>query len=531
MSKRFLTQIFFWCIFLNCASLSCAILAESQTIYFQPNTTQIFTELYQAYGLLNPPQKTFFEDAFYLDQSIPPKTLPLQPSNQAILDHTSQVLSEFHKRVGDLELYIDPSKSKPLFYTASGSKHLIVALVYGIVMTEPDKKFLFVEKAPFYSGHPSAVSGLFNYQNARFLAFHELSEIKLEPEEVLVEFVTSPNNPDGKFRKPLTDAQIIIGDFVFTSSSFGNKGTGYTDENIEWVRKARAQGKHVFSINSASKQFGKTGTRCGYIWYPMQDEYAASIFNKFFGFISTSTVGGGTAGMEEFLNLIKAFLNLPDTGLALRQDANKSLSKRHELVEKELLSRYPGSEVTSIAGSPTFFAKIKDPRIPGKEAWEVLFEDFDVVVNHGEPMGETNEFIRLNLSGYSRPLAEFLNRLAGRKKYEEKDLLLVSTGACASFTVFAQDLTNTVYIVKPNDCRIDVDTQRGPVEILLPPFIGYEKSNVMIVKKVDSSSNSVSIKGENFSVTLRGKGEQVRVQWVQTLDFQGRWQIVNGQLN
>ncbi|MBS0652462.1 MAG: hypothetical protein JSR39_02930 [Verrucomicrobia bacterium] len=208
-------------------------------IYLQPNTAQLFTELYQAYGLLNPPAKTIIESALYLDQSTYPSILPMQPSNQAIFDHASGVLSEFHRRVGDLELYLDPHNPKPFFYTAAGSKQLIVALVYGIVMSEPQKKFLFVEQAPFYSGHPNAVTELFNYPNARFQAFHDPAEIKLEPGEVLVEFVTSPNNPDGKFRKPLTDASIIIADFVFASSAFGSNGTGYIEENIEWIREAR----------------------------------------------------------------------------------------------------------------------------------------------------------------------------------------------------------------------------------------------------------------------------------------------------
>lgn len=396
------------------------------TIYLQPNITQIFTELYAAYGLLHPPAKTFFDDAVYLDQSTPITILPMQPADQVIFDHASRVLSEFHTRVNDLELYIDPTQPKPFFYTASGSKHLIVALVYGMVMAEPDKKFLFVEQAPFYSGHPSAVSGIFKYPNARFLAFHDPAEVKPEPGEVLVEFVTSPNNPDGKFRKPLTNAQIIIADFVFASSAFGSDGTGYLDRNIDWMRQARAQGKHVFSFNSASKQFGKTGARCGYIWYPIYDPYAALIFPKFFGFISASTVAGGTVGLAEFLDLIKALLELPDTGKALRVDCRASLIQRHELVNKELLRRYPGSEVISIPGSPTFFAKLKDPRIPSKRASDVILDDLAVSVNNGEPMGENNEFIRFNLSGASETLVIFLNRLAGENRYTIPDVLSIS---------------------------------------------------------------------------------------------------------
>lgn len=498
-------------------------------IYLQPNTTQLFTELYQAYGLLNPPERTFFEEALYLDQSTPPSIFPFQPSNQNIFDHASQVLGEFHKRVNDLELYIDPNKPKPFFFVGSGSKHLIVALVYGIVMSEPNKKFVFVEQSPFYSGHPNAVTSIFKYPNARFQAFHDPSEVKLEPGEVLVEFVTSPNNPDGKFRKPFTDAQIIIADFVFASSTFGSDGTGYLEKNLEWIRQARSAGKHVFSFNSASKQFGKTGTRCGYMWYPTYDSYASSIFKNFFNFISLSTVGGGSTGLAEFLNLIKAFLDLPDAGKALRKDGSKSLMKRHELVEKELLMRYPGSTVISIPGSPTLFAKIKDSRIPEKRASDVIFEDLKVAVNQGEPMGETNEFIRLNLSGYSQLIVEFLNRLSGQKKYETKDVLSVSAQVCPYYKVCSQESKNTIYIVSPGNCSIDADASMGPIEMIFPPFINYDISNVMTVRKTDSSKYTVIVKTEEFTVTLKDKDESLSIQWAQPFYFNGRWKIVGEQ--
>lgn len=512
------------CVVVLCIPIWAADKVEEK-IYLQPNTTQIFTELYQVYGLLSPPARTFFENTLYLDQFTLPNIVPMQPSNQAIFDHANQVLTQFYTHVHELELYVDPTKPKPFFYTAVGSKHLIVALVYAIAMSEPDKKFVFVEQAPYYSGHPNAVTGLFQYPNARFLAFHDLSEIKLEPGEVVVEFVTSPNNPDGKFRKPLTDAQIIIADFVFASSAFGTDGTGYLTKNIEWIREARAAGKHVFSFNSASKQFGKTGTRCGYIWYPMYDDYAALIFKRFFNFISFSTVAAGSSGIAEFLDLIKALLDLPDTGETLRQDALKSLMKRHELVERELLNNYPGSTILSVLGSPTFFAKIQDERIPAKGAAEVILEDFGAVVNNGEPMGETNAFVRLNLSGYSQGLVAFLNRLANQDKYKEEDLLLTSANECSYSLITARGSTKTTYFVRPGDCLIDADASKGAIEILFPPFIDYEKSGVVTIKKIDSSQNPITVHAENAKVIITKRNEKAQLQWRQPLYHNGRWHL------
>ena len=491
-------------------------LMGEEVLFLQPNTTQIFTELYQVYGLAHPPQRTFFENGLYLDQSVPPEVLPLQPSNQVIFDHASEVLREFHKRNNDLELYIDPEKPKPFFYTAVGSKHLLVALVYAIAMTEPEKKFLFIEEIPYYSGHPNALK-IFSYPNARFVGFHDPAEVQPNEGEVVVEFVTSPNNPDGKFRKPHPLTQVIIGDFVFASSAFGSDGWGYNEKNIEWVREARKSGKTVFSLNSASKQFGKTGTRVGYIWYPMHDTYAASIFKKFFQFISYSTVSGGSSGLAEFLNLIKAFLDMPDNGRALRQDANKSLAERHKLVEKEILKRYPGSTITSIPGSPTFFAKIKDERIPAKKASDVLLEDIKFYVNHGELMGESNEYVRLNLSGYSEILVDFLNRLRGEKVYTAQDLLVTSASVCKKTKVVAN------YAVNPGDCRLEVDAFEGPITITLSPFMDYITGPLLTIKKVDGSPHAVLVESNEFKHTLNKRDEIVQVQWEQPDYLNGQW--------
>lgn len=412
------------------------------------------------------------------------------------------------------------------FYTAAGSKHLIVALVYAIALSEPDKKFLFVEQAPYYSGHPNAVSDIFKYPNARFLTFHHPSEIVRQSEEILVEFVTSPNNPDGKFRKPVTDANIIIADFVFVSSAFGSDGMGYVDQNLEWIREARSKGKHVFSFNSASKQYGKTGSRCGYIWFPLHDPYASKIFKNFFNFISFSTVGGGTTGLEDYLNLVQAFLELPDAGKSIRKDANASLKKRHQLIEKELLNRYPGSEIVSIPGSPTFFAKLKDLRVPEKRAADVILEDLDATVNNGTPMGENDEYIRINLLGYGQILVEFLNRLAVQNTYTLKDVLAVSAQVCHHSLVCASGKTNTIYIATPGDCVIESDALKGPVEIILPSFIDYLNSNPITIRKIDNSRNPILVKSDTFTKKLRKQGEVLHVQWSQPLYLNGEWQVV-----
>lgn len=491
-------------------------------IFLRPNTTQIFSELYEKYGLLDNPPVNVFESAVYLDQTGQPPILPLQASNQAIFKHAESVLRKFHESQNNLELFLSPEESNPFFYTSNGSIQTIFALVYAIATSEPDKNFLFVEKIPYYSGHENSVGKIMPYPNARFQGFYSPDEIDLKPGEILVEFVTSPNNPDGKFRKPYTDASILIADFVFASSVFGDQGTGYLKENLEWIKKARSEGKHLFSFNSASKQFGKTGCRCGYFWYPMSDPYAKKIFDNFFKYISSTTVAGNTAGLSDFLNLISALLQLPDTGDMLRKDGHKTLTMRHAIIEKELLKKYPGSSVTSIAGSPTLFAELKDPRIPNTTAADIILADTSTSINIGTITGESASFIRLNLSGYTEELVLFANRLAGEEKYNRKDLFTSSKDVCNTKTVYSEKNREITYVAKPGDCLIHVDAKHGPVKIILPKLIDY-RNITLEIEKVDNSRNPVVVTFNNQDIAINKTKQTKKFQWKSILFEEERW--------
>jgi aspartate/methionine/tyrosine aminotransferase len=500
--------------------------SDETTLYLRPNTTQLFTELYRRYGLLHNRELTVIEQAPYLDQVGAPAPFPLQPADRAILNHAESILKKFHKKSGNLELFLEPGNHETFFYTTSGSIQIIYALVYAIATTFPDRKFLFVEKIPFYSGHHAAVELLFHYPNVRWQAFTHPTEISLLPGEILVEFVTSPNNPDGVFRAPETNADIIIADFVFASSAYGD-GTGYLDANIAWIRQARAAGKSLFSFNSSSKQFGKTGCRCGYLWFPLNHPFNSAIFPQFFNYISLSTIGGGTAGLSEFLNLISAFLEREDTGDHLRQDAHASLVKRYEILSKEILLRYPGSVITSVAGSPALFVQLFDPRLPTKSAREIIFDDLQSSVSGGVPFGATDAFFRVNLTGYSAELAEFANRLADAKKYSAHDFLISSEHVCNQIKICGSRKEKTHYVANPNNCVIKAHAKEGPIVVVLPEFIDYDVSNIITIKKTDRSHHRVKVKSRNFTQVLRKKSDQIQVQWRQPNFLDGAWSIVN----
>lgn len=489
------------------------------TINLKLNELPLFTELYQHYGLLNPPKIHLYNDGLYYAQ-ISHEFMPI-PSNKVIYNDAETTLRQYHQMQHSLGLFVDLKDKRALFLPTNGSLQIIYGLAYAIAQTDPGKNFLFVEKRPFYAGHPGAVEGLFHYSNAHFQAFTHPNEIKLQPNETLIEFVTSPNNPDGEFREPKTKANIIIADLVCAAPGFGADGSGYIEKNLAWIQQARKEGKHVFAFMSASKAFGKPGNRFGYIWFPLDDPYAVHIFSKFFYYIFNTTVGPSSTGVADTLNLVSVLIKNPDKEKLLRMDLFKTLIKRHELLATEIQKRYPGSVVTSSKGSLTLFVKIQSPKLSQIKAHELFARDFNVVLDEGKKMGATDEFVRINLCGYSEDLAEFLNRLAGYKKYKASDLLITSTQTCSKRTTY-----NESDVLTPDDCDVDVDAKKGDVTILLPPFLNFQSSNLITIKKTDSSSHILTIQEKHFSIKLKNQNDILQLKWEQPFFLNGHWKVI-----
>ncbi|AYV77716.1 MAG: LL-diaminopimelate aminotransferase [Edafosvirus sp.] len=496
-------------------------MSSQEFIYMTTNTGQLFTELYSKYSLLNPPLLNVVEQSTYL-RSSQGENPELAPN---FAKRAEEILTTYFKQEGTLDLYIDPNKDRNLqsFYPCTGGTQLFAGIVCAIVTFEPNKKFVFVQKIPYFNLHRVAVTN-FNYPNARYQGFYDVSEVtsQLQPGEEIVEYVTSVNNPDGTFRKPSTDANILIVDFVFGSPFYGPKGDGYLKENLKWMREARKQGKHIFSFDSASKHFGKAGDRWGYMWYPMYDEYAKNIYQHF---VDYTIVAGGVSCVSGsmFLDLVTSLLNISDINRkSLYKDFNRTIKKRYHLISKEIKKRYKGSTVATVKGSPTFYVQINDSRLSQKPAADIILADTNTFVNNGTVYGSNDTYIRVNLTGTSFDFVEFLNRLAGRYIYNESDVFISSVNICSQVSVNCEVVKGeNNYIVNPNDCDINVYTNMSPFTIVLPKFINYEFSKVITIRKFND--NYVKIQSDDFSINLDKK---IKVRWVNPFFKGGSWIIV-----
>ena len=492
-------------------------------VYLTVNTGFLFTEMDERYKLTQPPPLNVVNPALYLMNESTVDT----NQDPAFSRHAGEVLGNELKLEGSYELFVDPN-ADTTFLTGTGGGQIITAIPYALSRAFPNMNFLIVEKIPFFNLHRMAVVD-FSYSNVRWQGFYNPNEIVLRPGEILIEWVTSPNNPNGEFRQPVTEARIILADFVFASDTYGPNGNGYIQENLQWIRKARNEDKLVLSLDSASKHYGRPGDRIGYMWYPRNDGFGERLFPSFILGLFLFGASSSTS-CNQLLNFISLFSSLPErVRTNFFNDMNASLKKRYYVLSELLQKKYPGSTNITVAGSPTLFIKINDPRITQMDAVQVVFADTRTLGLSGIIYGDTREFVRFNLLAPSLDISTFANRLAGDDIYSPEDFVLSRKDGCVYKFINSHidSIVNCVkyYVVKFGDCVLEGDTSSYRIVIDLPLFIGYEFSPIISIKKINGMGHEMVIIGDGIDLTLSEK-EYVCIQWQNPLLRNGKWIII-----
>ncbi|OIT29702.1 PREDICTED: L-tryptophan--pyruvate aminotransferase 1-like [Nicotiana attenuata] len=150
----------------------------------------------------------------------------------------------------------------------TGSSQLIQAALYALSPTDQPEPISVVSAAPFYSSYPEVTdfvrSGLYKWAgDAR----------NFEKDGPYIEFITSPNNPDGVTREPVVngDQGILIHDLAYYWPQY----TAIT-----------SPAKYDVMLFTVSKCTGHAGSRIG--WALVRDKEVARKMTKF---MEISTIG------------------------------------------------------------------------------------------------------------------------------------------------------------------------------------------------------------------------------------------------
>jgi len=206
--------------------------------------------------------------------------------------------------------------------------------------------------------------------------FDDLASIN--PEH-LIEIVNTPNNPNNKIQKSITDAKWKIFDMVYSWPHFMDK------EDFKDLIKNPIQDNCIFS---ASKLFGLAGSRTG--WGFIKDQCLVSLIKEY---IFNSTLNWSRDGLNRTNTALISLFHPKTFAKSYFKDLRKIVVNRHEELSKKL----------------TLLNK------PGAYAWVQKdvkdFAKLNIIVESGENFGVSNDFSRINLMASNAKFEELLRRL------------------------------------------------------------------------------------------------------------------------
>lgn len=284
----------------------------------------------------------------------------------------------------------------------TGSSQLILAALYALSdhLNLPDPIDV-VSASPYYSSYPEMInflrSGLFKWAGDAH-CFNE--------ERPYIEFVTSPNNPDGSLREAVVN---------------GKEGMIVHDLAYYWPQYTAiaSPADHDVMLFTASKCTGHAGSRIG--WAIVRDENVA---RKMVKFIEINTIGVSkeaqlrAANIMEMISLscqkrkpcdLENFFGCSRRLMAERWRRLREIMKNNQLFHvPKFPARYCkfSREVTETY--PAFaWMKCKDG-IDG----EKLFMEHKIRIRSGRRFGCDPEFVRISMLSRDEEFDFFLQRLS-----------------------------------------------------------------------------------------------------------------------
>lgn len=218
----------------------------------------------------------------------------------------------------------------------------------------------------------------------------DFSEHRSVAPDQLVEYVTTPNNPDGLVRKPATHARFHIHDRVnHMPFLFHEDPADYMEETLEgdWL-----------SIFSLSKFFGFSGSRVGYAF--VQDPDIAR-FMKYYVFMDThgDSLDGQLRCIAALKYLQKKNLLQDYVGWTSAHLKDRWSKLREALAGKKI-------EILNQQGPNMWM------RVPVKDAEKYLMQKYHIHATYGPEYGVGQEYVRFNMLETENEFQELLHRLS-----------------------------------------------------------------------------------------------------------------------
>lgn len=315
---------------------------------------------------------------WYMDRdiSIEAKVASLYQLEQPRDGQLENVIRLFHSHHGHT------INAETKIVTGSGSTQVMLGLIYAFA-TCIDKMKIW-EQTPCYSLHKNLV-GLLGQE---WMTSLTKQGTITQPN---IEFVTSPNNPDGGIRTPISAAPIILWDAAYAWPWYG-----FTLMKLLAQMKKACSKRLCIPIFSFSKSLGLAGERVGYALIPPSVQKAfPSLLDSYTYYINTSTLGTCRPGEGVCRVIASGYREFPEI--------TEKLENRYDALTDKLKRMIKGLEVHSPRGFAYLWI-----RLPGADLHTKLLS-LGIRGLPGTDFSMSNEFVRLNLMASSNTLTKVLS--------------------------------------------------------------------------------------------------------------------------
>ncbi len=307
-------------------------------------------------------------------------TYPITLRNEYSLNGIKKLeeyIRQFHT---ELAPHINLENKELIF--GIGATQLIHAVMYALCIKHGQKisnnhkslsipPLYFTHQLPGYLGVKEWID-LTNSFNAKWIACEDAKNI---PSENLVEFVSSPNNPNGKILTPITRAKTIVYDRV-------NYWPFYMTHSQN-IYKENTLSHDAISIFSLPKILSFSGSRVGYAFI---DDKRIAHYIKYYTIHSTHGIA-----VDGQLRCLAAMKYLIENN-KIHEYTNwitNTMKQRWQMLKKNIA-------LTDIVllNSQGASAWIKTPG----EANQYLMKNYRIISTLGPEYGASKEYARLNMT-------------------------------------------------------------------------------------------------------------------------------------
>ncbi|XP_010261034.1 PREDICTED: tryptophan aminotransferase-related protein 3-like [Nelumbo nucifera] len=298
----------------------------------------------------------------------------------------STISTELQKQILQLHAVVGNANTTGRFMVfGTGSTQLLYAAVNALSRDASPSPASVVTAFPFYSVYETQTN-LFNSLNSKWQGDSAQWKNVSNPSTNVIEFVTSPNNPDCKLREP-----VLSGPNVKTVHDHAYYWPHYT--------AIPAPANEDLMIFTISKITGHAGSRFG--WALIKDE---RVYERMITYVTLNSIGVSHDTQLRALKLLKAIQK--DGGKELFEFGYKTIRERWEKLSKrvsaskrfsvpKLAPRYC-TYFQKITGPSPAYAWLKCENEEDKDCYAVL-KAAGIIGRAGAVFGADSRYVRLSL--------------------------------------------------------------------------------------------------------------------------------------